>query len=79
MIGMHPSCAALAMQQCPFLAGRRDWREPEGRGNPLLVTYSQGMVPLYAGNWRSHRDAGGAWHFEAVGPISKEPPEATPR
>jgi ferredoxin len=28
---MHPACADLAMKQCPFLTGRRDWREAEAR------------------------------------------------
>lgn len=68
---MHPACADLAMRQCPFLTGRRDWREAEGRNDPLLATYSEGMVPILAHNWRAHRDPLGAWHFEAVGPVSK--------
>lgn len=68
---MHPACAELAMQQCPFLTGRRDWREAEGRNDPLLATYSQGMVPMLAWNWRAHQDASGAWHFEAVGPLTR--------
>jgi hypothetical protein len=68
---MHPACADLAMRQCPFLTGRRDWREAEARNAPLLATYSQGMVPPLAQNWRAHRDQFGAWHFEAVGPVIK--------
>ena len=68
---MHPACADLAMRQCPFLTGCRDWREAEARNAPLLATYSQGMVPLLAQNWRAHRDQFGAWHFEAVGPVFK--------
>lgn len=68
---MHPACADLAMVQCPFLTGRRDWREAEGRADPLLATYSEGMVPVLAHNWRSHRDPLGSWHFEAVGVVSK--------
>lgn len=63
---MHPSCAETAMQQCPFLTGRRDWRESGAKAEPLLETYSAGMVVRLATNWRAHRDAGGAWHFEAV-------------
>lgn len=66
---MHPACADLAMAQCPFLTGRRDWRDAEARNEPLLATYSQGMVPMLAANWRAHRDERGAWHFEAVGPL----------
>lgn len=60
---MHPECAEVALQQCPFLGGRRDWREG---GEPLLDPYSAGMVIVLAHNWRSHRDGTGAWHFEAV-------------
>lgn len=67
---MHPACAELAMTQCPFLAGRSSWRGDESRSEPLLATYSAGMVPLLARNWRAHRDARGAWHFEAVGPLT---------
>lgn len=65
---MHTACAAVALEQCPFLTGRRDWREP---GEPLLAVYSDGMVGILAFNWRSHRDASGAWHFEAVGATSR--------
>lgn len=68
---MHPACADLAMAQCPFLTGRRDWREVEAQNEPLLATYSQGMVPMLAQNWRAHRDASGEWHFEAVGPLTR--------
>lgn len=60
---MHPDCAEVAMAQCPFLIGRRDWREG---GSDLLQPYSDGMVRVLAGNWRSHLDQFGAWHFEAV-------------
>lgn len=62
---MHPACADIAMQQCPFLTGRRDWRED---GGPLLQPYSAGMVRVLADNWRAHRDLLGAWHFEAMRP-----------
>lgn len=63
---MHQDCAMLAMEQCPFLAGKRDWREG---GNPFLHVYSEGMIPVLAYNWRAHRDELGAWHFEAVGEV----------
>lgn len=66
---MHPACAEIAMVQCPFLTGRRDWRDETGRGDPLLRPYSEGMAVLLAYNWRSHQDPWGAWHFEAVGPV----------
>lgn len=68
---MHPACAGISMIRCPFLSGRRDWSEEEARSNPLLATYSAGMVGVLASNWRAHRDQGGAWHFEAVGPLTK--------
>lgn len=64
---MHPDCARLAMQQCPFLAGRRDWRDSSDRQNGLLRPYSAGMSVLLAPDGRAHRDQFGAWHFEAVG------------
>lgn len=34
---MHPDCARLAMVQCPFLAGRRGWREDEKEAHPVLA------------------------------------------
>lgn len=67
---MHPDCAALAIEQCPFLDGRRDWRE--GGDEPLLTPYVPGtMVRVLAYNWRAHRDPLGAWHFEALGDIER--------
>ncbi len=66
---MHPVCAEESMRRCPFLSGRRDWSEVEARSNPLLAIYSSGMAVVLAHNWRAHRDQGGAWHFEAVGPL----------
>jgi hypothetical protein len=70
---MHPACAELAMAQCPFLTGRRDWRDSAARADPLTQPYSRGMRMVLAFNWRSHRDSIGAWHFEALGPISERP------
>jgi hypothetical protein len=67
---MHEPCAALAMRRCPFLGGRRDWSEAEARNEPLLATYSTGMAVTLARSWRAHRDAAGAWHFEALGPVA---------
>lgn len=69
---MHPACADVAMRTCPFLSGRRDWHAEESRNNPLLATYSAGMAVALAHNWRAHRDPSGAWHFEAVGPITRQ-------
>lgn len=63
---MHPECAEVAMAQCPFLTGRRDWRED---GGLLLDPYSAGMAVVLAHNWRAHLDPFGAWHFEAVGEV----------
>lgn len=66
---MHPDCADLALEQCPFLAGRRDWRQ--GAEEPLLSGYRPGaMVRVLAYSWRSHRDPFGRWHFEALGALS---------
>ncbi len=39
---MHPECADVALEQCPFLARRRDWRE--GGDEELLAPYSDGMA-----------------------------------
>lgn len=64
---MHPACAEVAREQCPFIAGRRDWREDFGS---ILRPYSEGMAIVLAYNWRSHRDPAGGWHFEAVGALS---------
>lgn len=66
---MHPACAEQALGQCPFLARRRDWREPEARVDEFLRPYSRGMVAVLAFNWRSHRDRLGHWHFEAGGGV----------
>ena len=63
---MHPECASLAMAQCPFLRGARDWRSAEGRADPLLATYSEGMVMRVVTDARSHRDASGRWRFEVA-------------
>lgn len=68
---MHPACADLALAQCPFLAGRRSWRDAEGRDHPLLATYAHNMVASLAQNWRAHRDPLGAWHFQAIGPLTR--------
>jgi hypothetical protein len=38
---MHPACAQLAMAQCPFLAGRRGFREG---ADALTQRYEDGMV-----------------------------------
>ncbi len=67
---MHLDCARLALEQCPFLGGRRDWRE--GGDDPLLAGYEPGaMVITLAHAWRSHLDPFGHWHFEAVGLVAR--------
>jgi len=68
---MHADCARLAMQQCPFLADRRGWRETET--NPTLAEfnarYEHNMAPVLAPSGRAHRDQFGHWHFEALGEV----------
>lgn len=68
---LHQECASVAMQQCPFLAGRRDWSDASGRSDPMLRVYSDGMQVTLAADGRAHRDAFGHWHFEAVGVVSQ--------
>jgi hypothetical protein len=68
---MHPECADVATAQCPFIAGRRDWRDPSARTNPFTASYSAGMAVYDAMDARSHRDRLGNWHFEAVGEITR--------
>jgi hypothetical protein len=67
------ACAAVAMGQCPFLRGDRDWRSAEARGQPLLAPYRRGVATVLARSWRSHSSAGGAWHFEALGTVERVP------
>jgi hypothetical protein len=66
---MHLKCARLAMLQCPFLAGRRDWRE-EG-DNPLLGTYAHNMALYQAPSGSAHLDQFKHWHFAPVGGLWK--------
>lgn len=61
---MHPACADLAAEQCPFIRGR-DWRErPVGHAKALLAGYET-MVIRVADEARSHLHDG-VWHFEVV-------------
>jgi len=64
---MHEECAEVAVAQCPFVSGRRDWRKPSTDPVEAEATaiYSRNMVLVLADNWRSHRE-GGVWHFEAL-------------
>lgn len=69
---MHPACAELALDQCPFLAGRRDWSTLDDVEGPIAdlarTSYRPGgMVLTLAYSWRSHRDGFGNWHFQAIG------------
>lgn len=68
---MHPECADTAAEQCPFVAGRRDWRDPSARTHQLLVPYAGGLVVFLAEGGHAHRDGLRAWHFQAVGPLSR--------
>jgi hypothetical protein len=69
---MHLECARVAMQQCPFLTGRRDWREESGRNNPLLRRYSDGMALYTATDGRAWRGPLGDTHFHAIGPLERQ-------
>lgn len=71
---MHLECARVAMRQCPFLAGRKTWRDESGREAPLISTYAHNMVLYTATNWRSHLDHFGHWHFEAIAGLKKVEP-----
>lgn len=66
---MHPECGGLSMSQCPFLSGKSDWRLD--KDNPLLKTYAHNMKLFVAPGGTAHRDGNGAWHFKAVGKITK--------
>lgn len=69
---MHMKCARLTMQQCPFVAGRRDWRENlTGEDLDLLSKYSHNMTLFQATSGQSHLDQSNHWHFEAVGQLWK--------
>ena len=68
---MHEECARAAMEQCPFLAGRRDWREESGRQDPLLRRYSEGMALYIAADGRAHRGPFQEWHFQPVGELRR--------
>lgn len=68
---MHPGCALIAMEQCPFLGGRRDWRSEDARRDPTLRPYSEGMTLFVAPAGRSHRGQLMEWHFEAVGELER--------
>lgn len=71
---MHPDCAALAMQQCPFLAARRGWRnlDPRSADAPLIGHHAYNMALFLAPDCRSHKDGLGVWHFEAVGELREQ-------
>lgn len=63
---MHESCARAAMEQCPFLGGRRDWRDEGARQDPALQRYSAGMVLYLADEGRAFRGPLGEYHFHAT-------------
>lgn len=68
---MHEECGRIAMEQCPFLSARKDWREPadDQRSARLLKPYSRDMLLRTAPAGRAHKDGLGSWHFEAMGPL----------
>ncbi len=68
---MHLKCARLAMQQCPFLGARRDWRDHESRSDPLLAPFFGNMALFAAPGGTSHQDQLHHWHFEAQGGLWK--------
>jgi hypothetical protein len=67
---MHPECARLAVEQCPFINGRRSYYR-EG-SNEVSIVYEEGMGLVLAHNWRSHLAPDGVWHFEAIGAVVRE-------
>ncbi len=71
---MHESCARAALQQCPFLAGRRDWRDEDARDDPALTRYSEGMVLYVAADGRAFRGPFGEYHFHALGQLERREP-----
>jgi hypothetical protein len=70
---MHPACARIAMEQCPFLADRKGWREHNA--NQFMASledrYEHNMALFIAPNGRSHRDEHGTYHFEALGVLRR--------
>jgi hypothetical protein len=71
---MHPDCARLSMQQCPFLGGK-DWRDGEGDSEleaKMLARYEGNMALFEAPDGRSHRDEWLHWHFEALGRLERK-------
>lgn len=67
---MHPQCADLAAEQCPFIRGR-GWRTaaPTTTEKLLLEPYATMVITIASGS-RAHRDGLGAWHFEAIGVLA---------
>jgi len=68
---MHPACGRLAMEQCPFLTGRRGWREPVPHG--LGDVYERNMALFTAPDGHAFRDETPvhAWHFHAHGRLRR--------
>jgi hypothetical protein len=66
---MHSDCAQRAMQQCPFLAARKGWRDLDQASAPLIEHHAFSMALFFAPDCRSHKDQLGVWHFEAVGAL----------
>jgi hypothetical protein len=68
---MHEDCGRLAMQQCPFLAARKGWRELDSESAPLIAHHAFSMALFLSPDCRSHKDQLGVWHFEAVGELMR--------
>lgn len=68
---MHLACARVALAQCPFLTGRSDWREASGNSSELIKTYAHNMAAFVGSEGTAHQDSFGAWHFAAVGRLTK--------
>ena len=69
---MDVDCAKLAMAQCPFIRGGRDWRgEPVEAERTLIGVYVSNMTLFVAPQGRAHRDDFGHWHFEVLGELRK--------
>lgn len=68
---MHPRCAMVALQECPFLSCRRGWREGWAQSDLHLAVYQHNMVLYLADSWRGYVDPVGAIHFEATSGLRK--------
>lgn len=69
---MHLGCAKVAMRQCPFLVGRRDWRDEAAREDAELARYSHSMRLYTSADGEAHLDKlRNNWHFRAKGELTE--------